>query len=41
MTKRETKRKYKSGDIFLQEAMQSLVFDHGMTFGEARDYLDN
>lgn len=41
MSKYETKRRYKSGEIFMQEAMQSLVFDHDMTFGKARTYLDS
>lgn len=40
MTKRQVKASYKNGDIFMTEAMQALVFDFEMSFGEARDYLE-
>ena len=39
MTKRTTKSLYISGIIGLNDALASLMFDHGMDRGDALKYL--
>jgi hypothetical protein len=39
MSKRRIKIEYNAAKISLPDAHAMLVFDHGMTFGEAYSYL--
>ena len=39
MTKRQIKAAYVKADIFLGEAIEGLMFDHGLDRGEALKYL--
>lgn len=39
MSKRQTKAKFAAGTIFLGEALECLMFDHGMDRGDALRYL--
>ena len=39
MSKKECKRKYKNGEIFLGEALECLMFIYGMDRGDAINYL--
>jgi len=40
MTKRQIKAAYKSGKMFLSEAVELLMFDFSMMRGEAINYLE-